>query len=137
VAVAVMVQLVPTGDEAVNSPLDVMLPQLAAQVEARFAVNCCVVPCGVEAVAGVTVSGSVTVAVVDAAWPLPSVAVAVMVQEPAAIGAVNSPAELMVPQLAAHVAAALAVNCWVAPSLSVGFNGLMENETTAATVSYA
>jgi hypothetical protein len=132
-----MVQLVPTGDEAVNSPLDVMLPHDAAQVEARFAVNCCVAPCGVDAVAGVTVSGSVTVAVVDAVWPLPSVAVAVMVQEPGAIGAVKRPALLMLPQLAAHVAPALAVNCWVEPSLSVGFKGEMVSVVAAATVSTA
>jgi hypothetical protein len=132
-----MVHLVPTGDEAVKSPPLVILPHDAAQLTAMLAVNCCVAPCGVEAEAGAMVNGEVTVAVVDAVWPLPSVAVAVMVQEPGAIGAVKRPALLMLPQLAAHVAAALAVNCWVAPSLSVGFKGEMVSVVAAATVSTA
>jgi hypothetical protein len=32
----------------------------------------------------------------------------------------------MLPQLALQVEAALAVNCWVAPCASVGFNGAIE-----------
>jgi hypothetical protein len=90
-----------------------------------FAVNCCVRLCTVFALAGEITNGEVMVAVVDAVWPLPSVAVAVIVQEPGASGAVNDPVLEMVPQLAFHVAAPLAVNDRIDPSCMPGFSGLM------------
>jgi hypothetical protein len=52
----------------------------------------------------------VTATVVEAVFPLPSVAVAVTLQEPDDAGAVNSPPLVMVPQAAAQVAPELAVN---------------------------
>ena len=136
VAVAVMVQLVPAVPDAVNSPPLVILPHDAAQLTAMLAVNCCVAPCGVDAEAGVMLSGLVMVAIVASVWPVPSVAVAVMVQAPARVGAVNRPAPVMLPQLAVHVTASVAANCWVAPSLTVGFSGEIDHASGARTVSY-
>jgi hypothetical protein len=50
------------------------------------------------------------VTVVEAVFPLPSVAVAVTLQEPVDAGAVYSPPLVIDPHVAAHVAPALAVN---------------------------
>jgi hypothetical protein len=59
--------------------------------------------------------GEVTVAVAVAVRAVPSAAVAVMVQEPGVSGAVKSPVPVpMVPQVVFHVAATVAVNCWLA-----------------------
>lgn len=113
-------QTAPGEADAVKRPLAVMLPQEAVQVAPILAVNCCVRPCCVFALAGEITSGEVMVAVVDALLPLPSVAVAVIVQELGVSGAVNDPVLEMVPQLAAQVAAALAVNKRVAPSCMPG-----------------
>ena len=60
-------------------------------------------------------SGDEMNALVNAIWPLPSVAWAVIVQEPGVSGAVKSPVPVpMVPQVVFHVAATVAVNCWLA-----------------------
>jgi hypothetical protein len=48
-----------------------MVPQDEAQVTAVLAVNCCVVPSPVVALAGVIAMGEATVAVVDAGAPPP------------------------------------------------------------------
>ena len=56
-------------------------------------------------------SGDEMNALVNAIWPLPSVAWAVMVQEVGARGAVKRPEVDMVPQEEAYVAALLVVNC--------------------------
>ena len=73
---------VPTGAEAVNKPPLVMLPHPALQFTGTLVVNCCVCPCGVLALVGVMMIGDTMFAVEDAVWPLPSVAVAVMVHGP-------------------------------------------------------
>ena len=83
-------------------------------------------------------SGDVMVAVVAAIWPLPSVAVAVTLQEPGAKGAVYRPVLApMLPQEAAQVAATFEVNCCVAPSLKVGVSGAIVNVGAGPTVSTA
>ena len=60
---------------------------------------------------GVIVMGEVTVASVLAVSPLPSVAVAVIVQEPSLSGAVNTPEAVMDPHDADQVAGAPESNC--------------------------
>ena len=135
-AVATILQLLPAAADAVNNPLALMLPQDAVQFTDRFAVNCCVSPCAVEALDGVIANGEVIATPVDAVFPLPSDAMAVTVHAPGAKGAANRPALEMVPQFAFHVAAWLAVNCCVAASFTLGFNGAMENPLAARIVSY-
>jgi len=125
-AMALMVQALPGVADAVNRPAVLMLPQVADQLTAVFAENCCFCPCAVTALAGEIVIGDVTLANVDVE-PLPLVAVAVMVHEPGASGAVKRPEVEMEPQEALNVEGMLAVNCWVAPSLTVGFSGLRVN----------
>jgi hypothetical protein len=80
----------------------------------------------VFAAEGVIVTGEVTFTVADA-LPAPFVAVAFTVHEPASSGAVYSPADVMLPQLAEKLAALLVVNCCVAPCTTVAFDGLIEN----------
>ena len=124
-AVAVILQVLPCVADAVNNPVALMLPHDAAQVTGEFAVNCCVCPEGVLALEGVITIGELTVATVEAVWPLPSVALALMVHDDGARGAVNKPADEIEPQVAVKVAPLLAVNCFVAPSVIVGDKGLM------------
>src|ERR1700692_2767189 len=87
VAIASMVHFDPALALAVNNPAVLIDPHDALHVTAAFAVNCCVCPCAVAAVAGVIVMGEVTAAVV-LALPAPVVDVAVTVHEPGASGAV-------------------------------------------------
>jgi hypothetical protein len=119
-----MVHALPAVADAVNSPEALILPHEADQVTGLLAENCWVCPWAVTAVPGEMVMGEVMLAAVDPFAPLPLLAVAVITQEPAARGAVKSPADEMVPQEAVNVDAVLAVNCWLAPSLTVGFCGL-------------
>ena len=79
VAIASIVQLVPTVPLAVYSPLALIVPHFAIHVTGMFAVNCCVFPCGVFADVGVMVIGDVTV-IFALTLPLPLVAFAVTVQ---------------------------------------------------------
>jgi len=65
-AVAVILQALPCVVGAVNSPVPEMLPHEAAQVTAVLAVNCCVCPAGVLALAGEITMGDVTFATVEA-----------------------------------------------------------------------
>jgi len=120
-----MVHALPGVAEALNNPVALMLPHEVDHVTGWFAENCCVCPCAVTALTGVIAMGDVTVAVVDALDPLPLVAVAVITHEPGERGAVNRPADEIVPQEAVNVEAVLAVNCCVPPSLTVGFRGLI------------
>ena len=78
VAMASMVQLVPTGPLALYRPLALMVPHLAVHVTDMFAVNCCVCPCGVFADVGVITIADTTVTLA-VLLPLPLVAVAVTV----------------------------------------------------------
>jgi hypothetical protein len=121
-AVAVMVQL-PVLAGAVKSPVPSIEPQEAAQVTGWLAENCCVRFTAVVAEEGVIVIGEVTVAVPLAVRLLPSVAVAVTVQDPAVNGAVKRPVPSTEPQLAPHVAPRLAENCCVPPSLTLAVVG--------------
>jgi len=86
-AMALMVHALPDVADAVNSPAALMLPQVADQLTAVLAENCCVCPCAVTALDGEIVIGEVTVAKVEVE-PLPLVDVAVMVHDPGASGAV-------------------------------------------------
>jgi hypothetical protein len=72
-----MVQELPDLTEAVNKPDVLTLPHDADQVTAALALNCCVIPAGVAALAGVITNGVVTVAVVEARMPLAAFAVTV------------------------------------------------------------
>jgi hypothetical protein len=110
-----------------------MLPHEAAQMTAAFALNGCVRPEAVAALAGVITIGDVTVATVEASVPL--LDLAVMVQDVAIKGAVKSPVAEMVPQEVAKVALLLAVNCCVPPSLTVGLCGEITNADGTETMS--
>src|SRR4051812_40752506 len=109
---------------AVNRPLVLIVPQDAAQLTDIFAENCWVLPTVVVAPAGVMVIGEVMFTVVDAV-PLPSVALPVTLHAGCDSGAVNNPPDEIVPHVALQVEALLAVNCFVVPSLTVGFCGEM------------
>src|SRR3954464_6653404 len=101
-----------------------MVPQLADHVTDWLAVNVWVFRACRFTAAGVTMIGEVaTVATVLAVRPLPSVAVAVTVQELAVAGAVKRPPLVINPQLAFHVEAWLAVNCRVPFTGTVGLTG--------------
>ena len=78
VAIASIVQLVPTVALALYRPVVEMEPHLALHVTGMLAVNCCVFPCGVLADAGVIVIGDVTVTLA-VTLPVPLVALAVTV----------------------------------------------------------
>lgn len=73
----------------------------------------------------------VTFTEVDTDEGLVAVPVAVTVQEPGDEGAVNRPDLLIVPHVAAHVTLAVAVNCSVALTSTVGLVGAMERVVTA------
>ena len=81
---------------------------------------------------GEMVMGECTVTAVVADLPVPSVALAVTVHEPGDRGAVNTPAEEMDPQEAVYAAALLALNCCVAPSVTVGPWGEIVNAVDCA-----
>jgi hypothetical protein len=70
------------------------------------------------------VMGEATVTAAIALLPL--LFVAVMVQEAGVNGAVNRPELETAPQEAVQVAAAVAVNCWVAPSFKEAVAGETE-----------
>jgi len=78
VAIASIVQFVPTVPLAVYSPVEVIVPHFAIHVTGMLAVNCCVFPCGVFADVGVMTIGDVTVTFA-VTLPLPLVAFAVTV----------------------------------------------------------
>ncbi len=74
-------------------------------------------------------SAAEMVATVDVTWPLPSVAVAVMVHEAGLEDVWYRPVVApMVPQEAVQVAATLAVNCCCVPTGKVGLSGDMVSE---------
>jgi hypothetical protein len=111
VATPSTVQGVPIAAVAVKRPLEVIVPHLAVQLTGAEAVNCCVDPSGVVAETGVMTIGETTV-IFDVALSPPLVAVAVTSQVALGYsGAVNSPAEVIPPQLVFHVEGWLAVNC--------------------------
>jgi hypothetical protein len=125
VAIPSMVQLEPTAALAVNRPPVVMDPHLAVQVTGALAVNCWVFPCGVLAETGDMVMGE-TIVTLAVAAPLPLVAVAVTVQVVVGYkGALSKPAVEIEPHVVVHLDAVLAVNCWVAFSLTVTVLGEM------------
>ena len=110
-----------------------MLPHEAVQLTAAFALNCCVMPAPVDALPGVIARGDVTVAPVEASIPVDDFAVTVQVV--GIKGAVNRPAEFMVPHEAVYVGLPLVLNCTVPPSLTVGLSGEMANEEGEETMS--
>lgn len=137
VAIASMVQLVPTVPLAVKRPVALMVPHLAVHVTGIFALNCCVCPCGVFADTGDMTIGE-TIVTLAVLLPLPLVAVPVIVHDVLGwSGAFRRPEEEIEPQLVDHVAAELAVNCWVAFSRTDADAGEIVNvvEVGAVTVS--
>src|ERR1035438_5143773 len=88
-----------------------------------LAVNCWVWPAPVAALPGVTIRGETTVATAVAVVPVELFAV--MVHDAGVSGAVNRPLAEMVPQEAENVAVPLAVNCCLAPSVTVGRGGVI------------
>ena len=132
-AVAVIEQTAPGVPDAVNNPALDIEPHDAAQVTGAFAVNCWVEYWLVVALAGVIVMGELIVTTAEAALP-PAVGVAVTVHVPAISGAVYNPAVVTEPQLADHVALALAVNCCVAPPAMLAVVGEMVTDTVVVVV---
>jgi len=134
----------------VNNPLEEMVPPLADHVTPVLlvpvteAVNCCAPPSESETESGKmeieTDTGTVTVIVADADFVGSAALVAVTVNVPAALGAVYSPLDEMLPPLADQATAVLlvpvteAVNCCVAPVESATETGEMEIETGTGTL---
>jgi hypothetical protein len=113
---------------AVNTPLSRTDPHVVLQLTGWLALKAFVLSACSETALGVIEIGDVMLMFVEALCPLPSVALAAIVQDSATSGAVNKPPVETLPQSVAKVVAALAVNCWVAPSFTDGFKGLMEND---------
>ena len=123
VAIASMVQLVPTVPLAVYRPVELMVPHFAVHVTGMFAVNCWVCPCGVFADAGVMTIGETTVTLAVAASAAVRGCSSHRARGAGISGAFRRPAEEIDPQLVDHVAAEFAVNCWVAFSWTVADAG--------------
>jgi hypothetical protein len=127
VATPSIVQDVPTAAVAVKSPPAVIVPHFALQITGAEAVNCWVCPGDVVAETGVITIGE-TIVRLDVAVPLPSVAVAFMVQAVLGYsGALKSPAEVIVPQVVVQVDGTLALNCsvafsWIVAEVGTTFN---------------
>ena len=109
-AVPVIVQ-VPADAGAVNKPSAEIEPQEDDHETDWLALKDCVFRACRLTLAGVIMMGEVTVASVLAVFPLPSVAVAVIVQEPSLSGAVNRPDPVTDPHDADQVAGAPEENC--------------------------
>jgi hypothetical protein len=113
----------------------VHVPDVTAQLAAKFAVNCCL-----ELICSVTETGlTVNWFTVTLACPVaPPASVAVTVQVVVAAGAVNTPAEVIAPppptQDFVHVTATFAVNCWTPEYGTVAVSGETLTVTPAATV---
>jgi hypothetical protein len=117
---------------AVKRPADVMVPAEAIQVTEACpdAVNCCAAPSTTDAVDGETVtgppSGCVSVTVAEPDWLfVPDAVIVTLLDEGIVVGAVKSPADVMVPAEAVHVTEVCpdAANCWVAPSATDAVDG--------------
>jgi hypothetical protein len=117
---------------AVNSPDDVMVPAEAAHVTevCPEAVNCCVAPRATDVVDGETVigppSGCVRVTVAEPDWLfVPEAVIVTVLDDGIVAGAVKSPADVIVPAEAVHVAEGCpdAVNCCVAPRATDAVSG--------------
>src|SRR5450631_311937 len=105
-----------------------MVPQVALYVAGTLVENCCVAFSLKVCVDGVRVKvgGAAIVSEAVAVYAVPPVAVAVIVQtDPCVVDAVKRPEELMLPQVAVHATAMLAVNCWVSPAPVVVLAGDM------------
>jgi hypothetical protein len=113
--------------DAVNNPALDIEPHEAAQLTGMLAVNCCVEYSFVVVLDGIIVIGEATVTAADTAPPT-AVGVAVTVHGSTTRGAVYNPAVVTDPQLADHVAPAFAMNCCVAPSLTVALVGDTANK---------
>jgi hypothetical protein len=108
-ATAVMVH-VAAEPGAVNTPALEMVPQDEDQVTGWFAVKVLTLRACRRTESGVIVTEAGTIVTdVFAVCPLPSVAVAVMVHDPALAGPVKVPSLPIEPQLAIHVDATLEV----------------------------
>src|SRR5579871_143810 len=107
------------------------MPHEADQLTVTLAVNCwAVLTCNV-AVPGVTTTLAATVTSAIPVFPEPSVAVTT--QCPVEFGAIYMPLTSMVPQEADQVTIVLAVNCCIAPSISVTEPGVMTTLLTTIT----
>jgi hypothetical protein len=109
------------------------------------AVNCWVAPVRIEAEVGFTetTTGAVTVTVADADFEVSATLTAVTVYVPGVAGAVNTPLLETDPPVVDQftdvllVPVTLAVNCWVAPAMTVAEAGLMVTATGTDTVTDA
>lgn len=124
---------VPEVAGAVYSPVELIVPADAFQLTDLFdalpctvAVNCAVPPVVTEELAGVTetevtpvAAPVVTVIVAEADLVASATLVAVTVAEPAAAGAVNRPAEVIVPDEAVQVTAVFVAPCTFAAKETV------------------
>ena len=110
-----------------NSPVDETEPQAALQVAAIPDVNCCVAASITVALPGeIEIDPLLATTETDAlALPLPLAPVAVTLHVAGDRGAVNRPADDTEPQVALQVAAVLAVNCCVPPSVTLALVGEM------------
>ena len=107
----------------------VIVPPVADHVTATLAVNCCVCPDCTVALAGeiVTDTGAGIVTCADALLVRSAIEVAVTVKAlPGVDPAVKRPLFDIVPPVADHVTATLAVNCLVCPGCTVALVGEIE-----------
>jgi len=118
VAVAVTVHEVGAAGVWYKPVVLPILPHDAVHVAGTLAVNCCCVPAGNVGFSGVMVSAEAApmVSSAVAVYAVPLDAVALMVHAlPCVADAVNSPAELMLPQDAVQLTAIFAEDCCVWP----------------------
>ena len=118
------------------TPSTLKVTGLASGTEESCAWKVWLVPTKTAAVLGYTVSVPlveplVTLSVVETDGGLVADPVAVTVHVPGEDGAVNKPALLMVPHVAVHATLAVAVNCSVAFTSTVGLVGAMERVVSA------
>jgi len=137
VAVAVMVQLDAVAG-LLKTPALSIEPHVALQFTAWLPEKLWVLRACRFTAEGVIVIGELTVTLVEAVVPLPSVAEAVTWQVPGSSGAVYNPLLALIdPQSAANVAGTLVVNCWVAFSVMTGVSGDKVNCAVVPMVSCA
>ena len=117
------------------APID---PQDAVQAEGVLEVNCCCVPAGNVGLSGEMVSADAApmVSTAVAVYAVPLDAVALMVHAlPDVPDAVNSPAVLMLPQVADQFTAVFAENCCVFPCAVAALAGeIVIGDVTVANV---
>jgi hypothetical protein len=108
---------------AVYNPFELMLPAVALQLVAPVEVNCCFAPSIMLAVAGEMVCDASNVTVELAEPPRPVAVIVTVEDDGIDAGAVYNPFELMLPAVAVQLVAPGAVNCCVAPRMTLAVVG--------------